>query len=88
MRSTLTRTLPRSITGAKCFCGNQVDSRPLWERNSASAAKLGDRLMVGQCPLEALVQVRILVAQPRFEAVLSSVVRFSVGSHQQGLADN
>ena len=25
---------------------------------------LGDRSMVGQCPLEAFIQVRILVAQP------------------------
>ena len=25
---------------------------------------LGDRSMVGQCPLEALIQVRILIAQP------------------------
>ena len=28
---------------------------------------LGDRLMVGQVPLEHFVQVRILVAQPEFE---------------------
>jgi hypothetical protein len=25
---------------------------------------VGDRSMVGQCPLEAFIQVRILVAQP------------------------
>ena len=28
-------------------------------------AALGDRSMVGQCPLEAFIQVRILVAQPK-----------------------
>ena len=33
--------------------------------------KLGDRLMVGQCPLEALVQVRILVAQPEFSSTMN-----------------
>ncbi len=31
------------------------------------AVTLGDRSMVGQCPLEALIQVRILIAQPAFE---------------------
>jgi hypothetical protein len=33
---------------------------------------VGDRSMVGQCPLEAFIQVRILVAQPEIQPVAQS----------------
>jgi hypothetical protein len=36
---------------------------------------LGDRSMVGQCPLEAFIQVRILVAQPTIVSGQGSGIR-------------
>ena len=56
----------------------RIDSRPRFARDSRAAAGnivcvlpkadvlLGDRSMVGQCPLEAFIQVRIQIAQPVF----------------------
>ena len=64
--SHLTRTLPRPAYWREMLSQLQLTAEPLSEETRASAAVLGDRLMVGQCPLEAFVQVRILVAQPNF----------------------
>jgi hypothetical protein len=58
------------MVGQVPFCLNRPTAGqfgdPEVESGIGRGLLLGDRLMVGQVPLEHFVQVRILVAQPKF----------------------